>query len=57
MRYNDVSNQSSRFDPDFAKLVTEATGSNTTALHRQIMTSLIRHVHDFARDVELTHDE
>ncbi|KAK9434696.1 chlorocatechol 1,2-dioxygenase [Metarhizium brunneum] len=57
MRYNDVSNQSSRFDPDFAKLVTETTGPNATTRHRQIITSLIRHVHDFARDVELTHDE
>ncbi|EXU98744.1 dioxygenase-like protein [Metarhizium robertsii] len=44
MRYNDVSNQSSRFDPDVAKLVTETTGPNATTRHRQIMTSLIRHM-------------
>ncbi|KID72074.1 Catechol 1,2-dioxygenase [Metarhizium brunneum] len=57
MRYNEFSDQNSRFDPDFAKLVAETTGPNATTRHEHIITSFIRHVHDFARDVKLTHDE
>ena len=44
----------SRFDPTFTQRVIDATGPKTTPRLRQIMASLIRHVHDFARENELT---
>lgn len=50
-------NGDSRFDPDFTQHVIDAMGPKTSPRIRQIMTSLIRHVHDFARENELTVDE
>lgn len=47
----------SRFDPNFTQTVIDAIGPGATPRTRQVMTSLIRHVHDFAREVELTIDE
>jgi catechol 1,2-dioxygenase len=47
----------SRFDPTFTQHVIEATGPKTTPRMRQVMGSLIRHIHDFARENELTIDE
>lgn len=46
-----------RFDPTFTDRVIKAMGPKTSPRMRQIMTSLIRHVHDFARENELTVDE
>jgi len=46
-----------RFDPNFTQHVIDATGPRTTPRMRQVMSSLIRHVHDFARENELTVDE
>lgn len=48
---------SSRFDPNFTQNVINAIGPNTAPRMRQVMSSLIRHVHDFARETELTVDE
>jgi catechol 1,2-dioxygenase len=48
---------SHRFDPKFTENVINATGPNTTPRMRKVMASLIQHVHDFARDNELTVDE
>ena len=45
------------FDPDFTENVIKATGPNTSPRLRQVIGPLIRHVHDFAREVELTMDE
>lgn len=42
------------FDPNFTANVISAMGPKTSPRTRQIMTSLIQHLHDFARDVELT---
>jgi len=53
---NGVAN-TSRFDPDFTQKVIEATGPKTTPRARKVMASLIQHVHDFARENELTVDE
>ena len=53
----DATNVASRFDPNFTQHVIEAMGPKTTPRLRQVMTSLIRHVHDFARETELTVDE
>ncbi|KAL2223108.1 Intradiol ring-cleavage dioxygenase [Thermoascus aurantiacus ATCC 26904] len=46
-----------RFDPTFTDRVIKAMGPKTSPRMRQIMTSLIRHIHDFARENELTVDE
>lgn len=46
-----------RFDPHFTQDVIDAIGPKTSPRTRQVMSSLIRHVHDFAREVELTTDE
>ncbi|PYI07308.1 aromatic compound dioxygenase [Aspergillus sclerotiicarbonarius CBS 121057] len=47
----------SRFDPHFTDNVIASMGPKTTPRFRQLMTGLIRHVHDFARENELTVDE
>lgn len=54
---NGTPDQSSRLDPNFTKHVIETMGPNITSRNRQIMTSLIRHLHDFTREIELTNDE
>lgn len=48
---------SHRFDPTFTQKVIDATGPKTSPRMREVMTSLIQHLHDFAREVELTVDE
>jgi catechol 1,2-dioxygenase len=47
----------SRFDPNFTQHVIETMGPNVTPRNREIFSSLIRHLHDFAREVELTPEE
>ena len=49
--------QTSRFDPNFTQHVIDSIGPKTTPRMRQVMSSLIRHVHDFARENELTVEE
>lgn len=49
--------QQHRFDPTFTDTVINATGPKASPRMREVMTSLIRHLHDFAREVELTVDE
>ena len=46
-----------RFDPKFTQTVIDAMGPNTSPRMREVMTSLTKHLHDFAREVELTVDE
>jgi catechol 1,2-dioxygenase len=46
-----------RFDPLFTQSVIDATGPKATPRMRQVMSSLIQHVHDFARENEITVDE
>ncbi|KAG5982230.1 hypothetical protein E4U55_002175 [Claviceps digitariae] len=48
---------SSRFDPSFTSRVINAMGPNMEPRTRQVLSSLITHIHDFAREVELTNDE
>lgn len=48
---------SSKFDPNFTDNVVNAIGPKTSDRARFVLSSLIRHVHDFAREVELTTDE
>jgi len=46
-----------KFDPNFTQHVIDSMGPKTSPRMRQVMTGLIKHVHDFAREVELTVDE
>jgi catechol 1,2-dioxygenase len=46
-----------KFDPNFTKNVIAATGSKATPRLRKVMGSLIQHLHDFARENEITVDE
>ncbi|KAJ8064196.1 hypothetical protein OCU04_006545 [Sclerotinia nivalis] len=48
---------SHKFDPNFTQNVIDAMGPKTSPRMREVMSCLIRHVHDFAREVELTVDE
>lgn len=49
--------QSAKFDPNFTKHVVETMGPKTTPRTREVIGALITHIHDFAREVELTVDE
>jgi len=48
---------SARFDPDFTQNVINSMGPKTSPRMREVMSALIPHLHDFAREVELTVDE
>lgn len=47
----------SRFDPHFTQNVIDAMGPKTAPRTREVLACLIKHVHDFAREVDLTTDE
>ena len=51
------SSKQQRFDPNFTQHVIDIMGPKTTPRNREVLGSLIRHLHDFAREVELTTDE
>jgi catechol 1,2-dioxygenase len=53
----DTLNGAGRYDPNFTNHVVSSIGPNADPRLRKVMTSLIRHVHDFAREVDLTVDE
>ncbi|KAF2793431.1 hydroxyquinol 1,2-dioxygenase [Melanomma pulvis-pyrius CBS 109.77] len=46
-----------QYDPEFTANVINATGPNSNPRVAQVVGSLIQHLHDFARDVDLTVDE
>ena len=46
-----------RFDPNFTQDVIDSMGPKTSPRMREVMSALIPHLHDFAREVELTVDE
>lgn len=48
---------SHRFDPNFTQHVIDLMSPETTPRNKVILSSLIRHMHDFCRDVELTQEE
>lgn len=50
-------NKEHKFNPNFTDAVINATGPNATPRVRQLAAGLIRHLHDFARENELTVDE
>ncbi|RYP11662.1 hypothetical protein DL765_007652 [Monosporascus sp. GIB2] len=49
--------QKPKYDPRFTDRVIAATGPGAHPRLAQIMPSLVRHLHDFAREVDLTVDE
>ena len=46
-----------RYDPNFTQNVINSMGPKTSPRMRKVMASLIQHVHDFARENEVTFDE
>lgn len=46
-----------KFNPNFTQQVLAATGQNVNPRVKQLTHSLIKHLHDFARENELTVDE
>ncbi len=52
-----ATSSASKYDPHFTQHVIDTIGPKTSPRTRQVMSSLIRHVHDFAREVDLTIDE
>lgn len=49
-----ATNATHPYDPDFTASVIAATGPKATPRVRQVMSSLIQHVHDFARENHIT---
>lgn len=49
--------QGIKLDPNFTQSVLNATGSKASPRVRQVVHSLIQHIHDFARENKLTVDE
>jgi len=47
----------SKYDQSFTQNVINSMGPNTAPRTREVLGSLFRHIHDFAREVELTVDE
>ncbi|KAF5024399.1 hypothetical protein F66182_3485 [Fusarium sp. NRRL 66182] len=54
---NGAANGQSKFDPNFTQHVIDLMSPETTPRNREILSSLIRHMHDFCREVELTQEE
>jgi len=52
-----MSGKASRFDPNFTQHVIDNIGPKTDARTREVLSCLIRHIHDFAREIELSVDE
>ena len=46
-----------KFDPTFTERVIAATGPKASPRMKEIIGPLLRHLHDFAREVELTVEE
>lgn len=46
-----------KYDADFTSNVIKATGPKANPRVAQVVGSLIHHLHDFARDIDLTVDE
>jgi len=46
--------QGKKYDPHFTDSVIAATGKGANPRLKQIMPALLRHLHDFAREVDLT---
>jgi hypothetical protein len=49
--------ETAKFDPAFTPSVINATGPKASPRAREVFTALFKHVHEFAREVELTIEE
>ncbi|KAJ0331360.1 hypothetical protein COL5a_002901 [Colletotrichum fioriniae] len=54
---NGANGTKSKFDPNFTQHVIDLMSPETKPRHRQVLGSLIKHLHDFCRDVELTQED
>ncbi|TAQ91067.1 hypothetical protein B7494_g638 [Chlorociboria aeruginascens] len=54
---NESFTKPNRFDPRFTQQVVDSMGPATSPRMREVMSALINHVHDFARETNLTVDE
>ncbi|KAI1846224.1 hypothetical protein JX265_010601 [Neoarthrinium moseri] len=54
---NGAKANTSKFDPNFTEHVIGLMSPETKPRHREVLTSLISHLHDFCREVELTQEE
>jgi len=45
------------FDPKFTEHVLKTTGANISPRHKEVLSSLIRHIHEFAWETQLTIEE
>ncbi len=54
---NNVSGYDGLLGQDFTKRVIKSMGPETSPRLQQVMGSFIQHIHDFAREVQLTTDE
>ena len=52
-----TSPKDSKFDPAFTQNVIDATGPKASPRIKKVMASLIQHIHDFARENEITVEE
>jgi len=57
MAIDETTGKPHKFDPNFTRNVINATGPKATPRMRSVVSSLIQHLHDFARENELTVDE
>lgn len=57
MASNSAEKPAHKFNPHFTQSVINATGPKATPRVRQLTSSLIQHLHDYARENELTVDE
>jgi len=46
-----------KYDPNFTQHVIDTCGPKTSARTKQVFSAMIRHLHDFAREVDLTPEE
>ncbi|KAL5116981.1 hypothetical protein ACEQ8H_005066 [Pleosporales sp. CAS-2024a] len=56
-KYQDAPDAKHRFDPNFTAAVINAMGPAVPERTRFVLSSLITHLHDFVREVELTNEE
>jgi catechol 1,2-dioxygenase len=52
-----AANSNSKFDPNFTQHVIDLMAPETEPRHREILSCLIKHLHDFCREIELKQDE
>lgn len=45
------------YDPNFTNMVINATGRRASPRMKEVLSGLIQHLHDWAREVDLTVDE